>query len=64
MVRVEAAAVDRVDPVDAATRSGNVVSAGLISAGKFIGLGRDVAGRSTTRRRPTAARPGVASAAG
>ncbi|MCX5115014.1 NADP-dependent oxidoreductase [Streptomyces sp. NBC_00378] len=41
-VRVEAAAVN---PVDAATRSGNLLSAGLMSPREVIGLGWDVAGR-------------------
>ncbi|MGW1844580.1 NADP-dependent oxidoreductase [Streptomyces sp. NPDC001966] len=41
-VRVEAAAVN---PVDAATRSGNLLSAGLMAPREVIGLGWDVAGR-------------------
>lgn len=41
-VRVEAAAVN---PVDAATRSGDLVSAGLMAPRAVIGIGWDVAGR-------------------
>lgn len=41
-VRVEAAAVN---PVDAATRSGDLIAAGLMSPRDAIGIGWDVAGR-------------------
>ncbi|MFF1922875.1 NADP-dependent oxidoreductase [Streptomyces sp. NPDC058221] len=41
-IRVEAAAVN---PVDLATRSGDLVRAGLMAPGEVIGMGWDVAGR-------------------